>query len=632
MELRRIFNIIWKWLWLVGLSVLIAAATSYAASKAATPLYRTKTTMMIGRITQNPDPSTLQLYTSQQLAYTYIQLAKREPILKSAIESLGLDMNWQALAGQVSASVVPQTQLLEITLIDNDPYRAKVLADAVAQEMVRLSPGTANRDSEQAAFAQAQLDDLKKKIADAQDEAIRLRQELDAANSARQIQDLQTQINVLENKISGWQGTYSQLLLSYQGSDVSTLSVLEEAQIPSSPFSPNVMNNVLVASAIGLILALGGALLIEYLDDTIKNPTELSRATNLTHLVSLPFIEGEGYEQKLVAVYQPMSPMVESFRILRTNLQFSALDKPLYTMMMTSPNPSEGKSVALSNLAVVIAQSGRKVILVDTDLRRPTQHKMFNIPNRIGLTDVMLDVISPNADIIRRSRIFKETQRASDSISTGSDRNANIIESLFQVDGKRETGLEAPNPESQNQPRSLSPSQGANNPDTLLDISAYLQETGVENLHLLTTGQLPPNPTELLGSELMGMLILTLKSQADIVLFDTPPTLIFADAAVLSTRVDGVVLMTDMGRTRIGEATRAVEELRRVRANMLGVILNRAGKRKGSYYSYYYYYSSEGERRRKGRSVLPFDLGRFKKKSRKTSPISDSIGTTATED
>jgi capsular polysaccharide biosynthesis protein len=101
MELRKLFNIVWKWMWLVVLSVTIAAGSSYIASKTATPLYRTKTTLMIGRFTELPDPNSMQLYTSQQLAYTYIQLAQREPILKGAIEDLGLDMEWRALAGHV---------------------------------------------------------------------------------------------------------------------------------------------------------------------------------------------------------------------------------------------------------------------------------------------------------------------------------------------------------------------------------------------------------------------------------------------------------------------------------------------------------------------------------------------------
>lgn len=594
MELRQIFNLIWKWAWLIVLSVAIAAVSSYVASKATTPLYRTQTTLMIGRVTQQADPNSMDVYLSQQLANTYIQLVRREPVLKGAVESLGLDMPWQALAGQVSASTIPQTQFLQITVIDVDPYRAKAIADAVAQQMVKLSPGSANQqDQEQAAFTKTQLDDLKKKIQDSKDEITRLNQELDAANSARQIQDLQTQVNVLDNKISGWQSTYAQLLLTYQGGDVNVLSVIEEAQVPGAPFSPNTRNNVLVAAAIGLVLAAGGALLIEYLDDTVKDPDDAARITGLPNLAAIPYIEGEDYPSKLVAVTTPLSQAVESYRALRTNLQFSMIDRPVRTIMITSPSPSEGKSISLANLAVVLAQAGRKVVLVDTDLRRPTQHRIFGLPNRVGFTDALLDFLSPTGD------------------PAGLQPVTEIIHDL----GQDVTESEAAHSTQRLPDTAFQSTRLGFASEKTIDLSRYLQPTMVENLWLLSTGSLPPNPTELLGSELMGTLIQALKKRADLILFDSPPALIFSDAAVLSTKVDGVIIVNEMGRTRTNEAQRAADELRRVHANLLGNVLNRSGKRRGgygyNYYYYYYYYYQDGERQRRKKSWLPLDILRL---------------------
>jgi len=612
MELRQYFSLVWKWAWLIVLSVAIAAVSSYVASKAATPLYRTLTTLMIGRVTQTVDPNSMDVYLSQQLANTYIQLVRREPVLKGAVESLGLNMDWRALAGQVSASTIPQTQFLQITVIDSDPYRAKAIADAVADQMVLLSPGSANQqDQEVAAFTKTQLDDLKKKIEDSKDEITRLRQELDAANSARQIQDLQTQVSVLENKISGWQSTYAQLLLTYQGGDVNVLSVIERAQIPGAPFSPNTMNNVLVAAAIGLVLALGGALLIEYLDDTIKNPDDAARITGLPNLASIPVMEGEkeDYPNKLVAATTPLSPVVESYRVLRTNLQFSMIGRPVRTIMITSPSPSEGKSISLANLAVVLAQAGRKVILVDTDLRRPTQHRIFGLPNRSGLTDALLDFLSP---LTQDDPVMTTDESAIIEVSNSA--NANPMAELFNdLSHLREAETEVSQTTQRMAEDAFQSTRLALASEATIDLSCYLQKTTVDNLLLLSTGSLPPNPTELLGSELMGKLIVTLKAQADLVLFDSPPTLIFADAAVLSTKVDGVIIINDMGRTRTNEAQRAVEELKRVHANLLGTVLNRAGGRRGgygyNYYSYYYYYYRDGEKRRRPRrSWLPFEI------------------------
>jgi succinoglycan biosynthesis transport protein ExoP len=531
MELRQYLSVVWKWWWLVVLAVAIAAGSSYLASKQATPLYRTTATLMIGRVIESPDPNTMELYTGQQLAATYAQMARREPVVRAALASLGLDGDqWRAFAGQVTAGAVPQTQFLDVTVVDANPRRAKALADAIAYQLVALSPASSGIDQEERAFARQQVDDLKLKIEEANAEIERLQVERDAAISARQIQDLDGQIMVLQAKVSGWQNTYAQLLLSLQGGDVNTLSVLEEANVPGAPFSPDVRQNVLLASAIGFVLSVGGAFLIEYLDDTIKTPDDVSRATELSTLGGIARIEGRDYPEKLIAVRHPLSPIVEAYRVLRTNLQFSSVDRPVRTLMVTSPAPTEGKSVTLANLAVVMAQSGLKVVVADTDLRRPVLHKIFDLPNSHGVSDAILH---PNPGAVE-----------------------------------------------------------------------HLLETGVDNLWLLPSGHIPPNPSELLGSERMAAVVEDLKEYADVVLFDAPPTLVVADAVILSSKMDGVLMVHDAGSTRRHAAEKAAEELRRVKANLLGAVLNRlSGHRDGYYYyyQYYYYQNDGGERERRRR-------------------------------
>lgn len=522
MELRQYIRMVWKWWWLIFLSVMIAATTSYVASKVSTPVYSAKTTLMIGRVTENPEPNSADLWTGQQLAYTYAQLARREPVLQGAIDSLSLDLPWQSLREQVSSNIVAQTMLLEITVVDHDPYRAKVLADEIAKELIQQSPSSGQSTSaEELAFIESQMDDLKLKITAGHEEWMRLREELDAANSARQIQDLQNQIDIIEQKVGGWQETYAQLRTSLQGSGVNALSVVEQASLPFQPISPNVRMNVMLAAGIGLVLAVGGIFIIEYLDDTIKSSEDITRIVNLPTLGIISRIDGMDYPSKLVAVKEPLSPVVEAYRILRTNIQFTAVDKQVNMLLMTSAGPSEGKSVTLANLAVVMAQSGKRVIIIDTDLRRPVQHKIFGIPNRHGFSDVILD-----------------------------------------------------------------PEQG---------LKDYLQTTEVENLRILTSGSLPPNPAELLASKRMIELIELLKNDADIVMFDSPPALVVTDAVILSTRLDGVILITDVGRTRAPDTYQAVEELRRVDANLLGVVLNRLNVRRRDYGYYHYYYSDLGK-------------------------------------
>lgn len=188
MELRKYFRIVWKWWWLVLIAVFIASASSYYASKKAIPQYRSKTTLMVGRVTQNPDPNSAELYLGQQLASTYMQMVTREPVLRATVESFGWNIGWEQIAPKITANVVPNTQLIEIYATDSDPNLAKNLADTVAQQLIKLSPSGSNQVSqEQLIFIQTQLADLQEKITAGKNDLVDLNSQLDAANSAREI-------------------------------------------------------------------------------------------------------------------------------------------------------------------------------------------------------------------------------------------------------------------------------------------------------------------------------------------------------------------------------------------------------------------------------------------------------------
>jgi len=520
MELRQYLSLIGKWLWLIVLSVAIAATSSYLASRASVPIYITKTTLMVGRMIQNPDPNSIDLYTGQQLAYTYAQLARREPVLRGAVESLGLKMDPRAVAGQVSANIILQTQLLEISVVDTNPQRAKALADAIAQQLILLTnPGTTSSlDAEKQAFLRSQMDDLKGKIEGAQEEIKSVQQDLDAAISARQIQDLRNQITVLQSKVADWQRTYASLLTSLQGGDVNALSVVEEARLPVYPIGSNVMTNVMLASLIGLILAAGGAFLIEYLDDTIKTDTDVTAVLGLPTLGGI--VDFGDKEGPSIATEKPKSISVEAYRALRTNIRFSSPDRQPKTLLITSPLSTEGKTTTAANLGAVFARAGTSTIIVDADLRKPRLHKLFKLDNRAGLT----------------------TSLVADEIS--------------QMNGD-------------------------------------LKESGVPNLRLLASGPRPPNPSEMLSSERMGTMIQRLAEQAEVVIFDTPPCLAVSDAAVLASKMDGILLLIEAGKTRREAAVRAKEALEQVGGRILGVVLTKIPrKRRGYGYYYYYYYPS----------------------------------------
>lgn len=212
----------------------------------------------------------------------------------------------------------------------------------------------------------------------------------------------------------------------------------------------------------------------------------------------------------LVTITDPRSPASEAYRTLRTNLSFYNLDKPLKTLVVTSPAAGEGKSTTIANLAVTMAQSGRRTILVDCDLRRPTLHELFDLAMTPGLTNLVMEEVG-----------------------------------------------ELP-----------------------------LQQTAVENLQILSSGPKPPNPADLLGAARMDQIIAQLTERADMVLFDVPPVMAAADAAILGAKTDGVLLVIQAGKTRRDQSERAREILEKAKARIVGATLTNAPKDSsmGEYY------------------------------------------------
>ena len=536
MELRQYMSVLWKWLWLILLGTAVATGLSYYTSRRMPPIYQASTTVMVGQSLRNTNPNTQDLWTSGQLAQTYAEMVRRQPILQGVVDALGLGIPYEWLREQIYVNLIANTQLMEIKVMDTDPLRAKVIADELARQLILQSPTGPEKQQEQyRQFTESQIQDLQAKIQTTQEEMQQLQEAIDAETSATGLANKQAQMAAMQNKLNTYQTNLAQLLNFFQGSATNYISVVEPATVPGTPISPRTMLNVLLAATVGLILAVGAAFLLEYLDDTIKTPDDISKALDLSTLGAVTRIEGESIEDKLVTADHPRSPISEAYRILRTNLQFSTVDKPLKTLLVTSANPIEGKSLTAANLGVVMAQAGMSVIIVDSDLRRPVLHRIFRLTKEDGLTNALL--------------------------------------------------------------------QGNPNPD------GYLQATTVENLRVLTSGPLPPNPSELLSSERMSRLIEHLKEQADVVLFDSPPYLAVTDAAVLSSQVDGALLVIDAGACRRELAVRAVEGLNKVGGNVLGAVLNKLSPRGSGYYYYYYYYSRDGEekkrrKRKSSRSLL----------------------------
>lgn len=214
----------------------------------------------------------------------------------------------------------------------------------------------------------------------------------------------------------------------------------------------------------------------------------------------------------LITKLNPKSPISEQYRTIRTNLQFSFVDDQLRSILVSSAGPGAGKSITSANLAVVYAQQGMKVLLVDADMRKPTVHYTFRLANLRGFSNVLVG----------------------------------------------ETPLES-----------------------------AVERTDVDNLHVLSSGPVPPNPSELLGSKRMVEVLNTMKQFYDIIIFDTPPALAVTDAKVLSSIVDGSLMVVRSGETNVEGAKRAIDILKDSPSKFLGTILNDREKSKSDYYYYY---------------------------------------------
>jgi len=405
MELRQIGTTLWKWAWLIVLATAVAVASSWWVVRGQAPTYQTSTTLMVGLTIQEVSPDYSEFYTAQQLAQTYVQLLRREPVLKATAAALGFEGQWRSLRGQVSAALVEGTQLMEIRVVDTDPLRAKQIADEIARQLIAVVAQARPQGSSRE-FIEEQVAILSTKIQAAQKEIAAMQTELSESTLARDIQNLQAQINNLEQQVNSWRASFAQYSLLLGDTGVNVLTVVEEAPLPTYPMGSRRMMQVALAGAIGFMLAVGAAFLIEYLDDTVKSPQDVERRTNLSTLgtiIRFPATEAEG---PLTAL-EPRSPIAEGYRVLRTNLQFAAMGmgKSAVVLMVTSAQPSEGKTNTAANLAVSLAQAGRRVLLVDADLRRPTLHKLFNLSKEAGLTSLLLEREADLERVVRKTAV-----------------------------------------------------------------------------------------------------------------------------------------------------------------------------------------------------------------------------------
>lgn len=597
MELKLIGQMLRRWSWLLVIGLLIGGGIGYAISIYQVPEYLASTKILVME-PLGDNINKVNDLNDKELADTYMELLKTQPILESASQKVGKTIK----ATEIKTARVRDTGLLEVTVRDTDPQVAALIANVLVEvlidynEALQMSRFSSSEQSlelqvseiesqlgqletnieqrsdqsveEQRLAAEAKKIELEQQIFTLQGEIARLEQDIDdltpkslpselpppltmeqrnlmnekrtelaqkqflldlaqetyfslvlndnppvAASSTESLE--QANLELYRQLYSTLQSNYEAVRLARLQNTPNVVQV-DKATPATTPTQAGPIRYIILGAVIGLLITGAIAFTLEYMDDTLKTPQDIAS------VLGLPVV---GYVVNESAVVKhegtpyvsahPRSPMAETFRTLRTNLEFASVDKPLKTILITSPGSSEGKTTVASNLAAVMAQANKRVILLEGDLRRPRVHHALGMTNQVGLSDVFRG----------------------------------------QMD--------------------------------IRDVARYSK---VKDLAVITSGNLPPNPAELLGSVRMTQILARLVDSASVVVIDSPPFVV-TDSTVLAAKVDGVLLVIQPGKTHAEAARTMLAQLNRAGAHVVGVVLNRVPRSTGNYYGYYRYES-----------------------------------------
>jgi capsular exopolysaccharide synthesis family protein len=414
MEFRTYVAPLLRWWWLIVVATLIAGGTSFASTRSLPLIYQSRTTLLIGQSINNPNPSAGQFALEQQLAAIYADMARREPIRVATMQALGLSS-----LPEYVARALPETQLIEITVSDSDPVRAQAVAAELANQLILRAPTNVDpEDEERQAFVNQQLATLQTDIETTQDQIDQLNTQLGGLDSAQQIAETERQINALETKLRTLQANYASLLASTGKGAVNTLSVVEPAELPTRPIGSDRNVTILLAAALGGLLAAAGAFIIEAVDHTVKHADEVTGLLDWPLLAEIPRLPAGGSPRTYVSDH-PLSYVADAFRTLRTNLEVSGVGEDLKTLLVTSSALGEGKSTIASNLALATAKLGRRVILVDADFHRSS----LGFEQQKGLSDLLVDSSHPSEYLV-------DWQHPTLQVLSNGTRPANLTELL----------------------------------------------------------------------------------------------------------------------------------------------------------------------------------------------------------
>ena len=546
-DLRDSLTVLRRRRWTLILAVLVVVALGAITSYRKTPVYESTATLLL-------KASSAQSVLTEQASSDPERRVQNEAELVRSARTAREVQDRLGFSGSISVTAGGESDVLELTATATSAAKAALIANTYAQTHRDLRQQD-NLESVHNAQREVQLrlDEFDTQLEansqllgelSAQQTAVGI-DNATVANLSKQLTEVQQSRESLLRSRQTYTDQAGQLEIEANlASSKPPLEILAPASAPASPVSPNHRQDITVALVLGLLLGIACAFIQEHLDDSVRSLADVAKATgNLPSLAVIPRHESpqEGEMPPILTATKPMSHTAESYRSLRTSVEFMALEKRMQTIQCTSAQAGEGKTSTVVNLAVAFAQTGEQVVVIDCDLRRPRLHEYFGLDRHIGFTSVLLN----------------------------------------------ERGLE----------------------------EVIRPAPGFDNLHVLCSGPLAPNPSELLGGEHFAEILRKLSTDYALVLIDSPPVLPVTDALVLSRVADATIVITASSISSKRRVSRAVDSLRQVGAPLVGSVLNCAPLDVAyGYvdYGYVAYGSSGGPERHRWRG-LPF---RRRQKSR----------------
>lgn len=522
-DLKYLIRIARRWWWLLVLAPLLGGLTAYYVSDRQPDMYSSEATLLITGGVSNNNLGSVQ--ASQNLTETYREWATSRSVLDTSAAELSYEGGAESLNDHVSSATVKDTLFITVTATDTDPQRAADIANLVAEQFVTDVEGQTEAKNEQVrsqiveqiTMTSSDIDELNTTIRD-----LEARQVVLTTAESAELEALRQDRTELQGELDGLQTTLRSVDVALASAQT-TITMSSPAVAPSAPYAPNKVQATAIGSFAGFTLAIAATILLEYLDNTVRNREELMQVANAPVLAAITRAHsmkrgGSG----LFVLDEPNSASAEAMRLLRTNLEFASAPDRLTSLAITSPGPEEGKSTLTANLGVVMANAGLKTVIIDADLRRPTQHKIFGVNNTRGISTLL----------------------------------------------------------------------ATQNPDWRQGAMAL----SIQNLVLIPSGPLPPNPSDLLSLDRFNHILADLNEWADVVLIDCTPMLSASDALVVATKSKGVLLVCRAGQTRNDAVRRATAALSNAHVRLTGLVLNRTQPDDIDHYGQYASSSAPDER------------------------------------